>query len=70
MAAVADFLTPLPYRACDLCQFGSGPQGERKCDHPEATCRAQAVPVEIVRAYGGACGPEARYLHLQSWGRP
>jgi hypothetical protein len=53
-------LTPLPYRACDLCQFGSG--------HPEATCR-QPIPVEIVRAYGGACGPEARHLHAASWDR-
>ena len=68
MAAVADFLTPLPYRACDLCQFGSGPTGERKCGHPEATYR-QPIPVEIVRAYGGVCGPEARHLHVQSWGK-
>lgn len=56
-------------RACDLCLHGCGPQGDRQCTHPEATYR-QPIPVVSVRAYGGACGPEARHLHIASWGRP
>lgn len=32
-----DLLTPLHYRACDLCRFGEGPPGTRSCSHPNAT---------------------------------
>lgn len=56
------------YRACDLCQFGVGEPGERKCEPPDAT-RREGVPVKEVRSPGGACGPEARHLHMLSWGR-
>lgn len=66
---MGSFLTPLPFRACGLCAFGSGPQGDRKCEHPECTARREGVAVTIVRSPGGSCGPEARHLHMPSWGR-
>lgn len=57
------------YRACDLCLHGQGEPGQRKCEHPDATQRKDSVPVKDARSIGGVCGPEARYLHLTSWGR-
>lgn len=65
-----DFLTPLPNRACDLCIHGTGPAGDRKCEHPEGRITVhEAAPVAVVRAINGNCGPEARFLHMAAWGR-
>lgn len=60
-------MEPLPPRACDLCVYGRGPEGDRCCSHPDAT-RADPVPVAVVRKFGHACGPEANLLYIKSWG--
>lgn len=59
------WLTPV-LRGCDLCLFGTGEAGERRCEHPHVTAGAP-VPVARARAEGGACGPEALYLDMASW---
>lgn len=64
-----DFLTPLPNRACDLCIYGTGPEGDRRCEHPDGLINRAPAPVVLVRALNGNCGPEARFLHMRSWGR-
>lgn len=57
-------------RACDLRLHGVGEPGKRRCTHPEASSARNERPVSVIRAYGGACGPEARHLHIASWGKP
>ncbi|WP_119157453.1 hypothetical protein [Caldimonas tepidiphila] len=58
------------YRACELCDFGTTRNGVRHCrcaralstagEHPVAPERA--LPVAIVRAPDGSCGPDARHM--------
>jgi hypothetical protein len=48
-----------PPRACALCSHG----GEGACKRPEVAGRTP-VEFERARAFGGPCGPEARYLTI------
>ena len=53
-------------RGCMVCTHGCGPEGQRRCSHPEVAGRSgQAVPVHVARSNDGACGPEARHMYFQ-----
>ena len=45
-------------RACQLCDHGDDASGRLCCLHPEG----RGQPVHVVRAFGGACGLEAKHL--------
>jgi len=55
-------LTPLPYRACQLCSNGQGPADDRQCRCPAVAAPARSVPVDQARRPHGPCGPEATHL--------
>jgi hypothetical protein len=56
-----DYVRPL--RACDLCEHGVGPDGQRDCTHPACTGSSTKVqPVELMRKPTGPCGPDANFL--------
>ena len=51
-----------PYRACQLCTHGLTVNEQRYCRCKAAVAPASAVPVHLVRALHGACGPEAHFM--------
>jgi len=57
-------------RACALCKHAvNNPEGGRSCLHSDVTGGKQrpAMPCNIARAPGGACGPEAEHLDFPGW---
>lgn len=54
-------LPPPPWRGCQLCDHGRGPEAQRVCTCPAAVGQRPRL-VELVRRPHGGCGPEA--LHL------
>ncbi len=68
MSAAAGSLVP-PLRACDLCVHRREADGQLHCACPAVRELQGIQPVRVVRSYGEACGPEARHLHMASWGR-
>jgi len=60
-ALPSPLLEPPPWRGCQLCHHGMGPDDQRLCGHPDAVGN-QPQPVELLRRSHGACGPEAVYL--------
>lgn len=62
------WLTHSGYRACSHCVWG-GLGNERVCTYSHVVQTTnKPIKVELARASGGACGPEAQYLHIASWG--
>lgn len=64
---------PEPYRACVLCLHGSSTDGnpsQRVCTQQDARLlHGQHPPVHLVRARGGACGPDALRLDFPGLNR-
>ena len=52
----------LPHRACDLCSHGRDIGSLRYCACADMVLTRRPVPVAVVRAPHGACGPEARHI--------
>lgn len=66
MNAAPVWMRIAPYRACDLCCHllaGATPQ----CGCPNAQQAGQPQPVSAARAPGGACGPDALLLDMETW---
>lgn len=65
MSRLAVALPPLPpvrYRACERCDHGARVvTPESCCTHPEVRIERDRR-VHAVRAPGGACGPDAKFL--------
>jgi len=55
---------PPPWRACQLCTHGTGPEAARMCTAPSVATATRRVSVELARANTGPCGPEAVHLHF------
>jgi hypothetical protein len=53
---------PLRLRACELCAHGCTTLGQR-CDLPEFKHEPSRDP-QALRAFGGACGPDAKHLAM------
>jgi hypothetical protein len=51
-----------PYRACHLCTHGLTVNEQRYCQCRPAVAPKSAVPVHLVRAPNGPCGPEAHLM--------
>ena len=53
-------------RACGLCIYARhvNPSEHSACWHPRVTYKRGPVPLNDARAVGGACGPEAIYMHF------
>ncbi len=68
MSAAAETLVP-PLRACALCVHKRVDGDELRCACPAVREVRGVQPVRLVRAYGEACGPEAKHLHMASWGQ-
>ena len=47
------------YRACTLCSYHRCSEGLRCCQHPDLLAGGLPSPIELVRAWGGGCGPDA-----------
>lgn len=62
---------PEPYRACVLCIHGRTADGnQRVCTQQDARLlHGQHPPVHLVRARGGACGPDALRLDFPGLNR-
>ena len=52
------------FQGCDICTCGVTVDGARHCAHPDAVMPHRVVPVHLVRARGGACGPDGRLIVL------
>lgn len=55
-------LQPAPLRACQLCTHGCT-SGGRVCTCP-ALQREATTGTQALRAFGGACGPDAKHLAM------
>lgn len=51
-------------RGCMLCDYGIGPEDDRRCRHTEVARGGAPVEVHAARGNTGQCGPEARHMHF------
>lgn len=54
-------------RGCTLCVHATTVAGERHCACPQAVLPGRTVPVHLVRAPTGSCGPNGAFIDLPSW---
>lgn len=72
LAVQADQVDVLPLRACELCTNRTDARWDGElvscCSAPKVVAIDGLRPVGLARARTGACGPDARHLHMTSWG--
>jgi hypothetical protein len=65
---------PENLRACMCCVWGAGDEANRQCGHPQVAAleykpgTSRLMRIQVARADFGPCGPEAKFLHISSWG--
>lgn len=54
-------IVPTSYRACEVCDHGRKLPGLCVCP---ALAHERDKRIEALRAFGGACGPDAKFLEF------